>query len=169
MFKANSPQQGRWGRPLNLLRQGVVGNTETFLASVGCEAISGQFSHPQTHERGHDTLARFLDAHARQTWLDWSRFLRNSGTITTIATGTKHLRSGTATSSRADMGSQRTPGSSGIAVDIAAVQAKAMNYRKNALAKKAGRASARPAGKVAGRGGDSRAGSFSPPVSGPAR
>lgn len=55
------------GGAFNLMRQGVVGDIETVLASVGCEAISGQFSHPQTqgkNERSHGTLTRFLDAHA---------------------------------------------------------------------------------------------------------
>lgn len=58
------------GSAFNRMRQGYVGSTESYLASVGCLAITGRPGHPQTqgkNERSHRTLFRFLQAHQPQT------------------------------------------------------------------------------------------------------
>lgn len=129
------------GGAFNLMRQGMVGDTETFLASVGCEAISGQFSHPQTqgkNERSHGTLTRFLDAHAPKTldrlatllaqFRDHYNYRRRHQAL---KVGHTYLTPGQAW----EAGDHR--GSNGVAIDIAALQAKAMGYRDKALAMKA--------------------------------
>lgn len=129
------------GGAFNLMRQGIVGNTESFLASVGCEAISGQFSHPQTqgkNERSHGTLTRFLDAHAPKTldrlspllaqFRDHYNYRRRHQAL---KVGHTYLTPGQAW----EAGEHRS--SSGVAIDIATLQSKAMGYRDKALAKKA--------------------------------
>lgn len=128
------------GGAFNLMRQGIVGDTEMFLASVGCEAISGQFSHPQTqgkNERSHSTLTRFLDAHAPKSLDQLAKLLaqyRNHYNYRrrhqALKVGHTHLTPGQAW----EAGEHR--GSDGVAIDIAVLQAKAMGYRDKALAKK---------------------------------
>ncbi len=129
------------GGAFNLMRQGMVGDTETFLASVGCEAISGQFSHPQTqgkNERSHGTLTRFLDAHAPKSLDQLAKLLAQfrdhynyRRRHQALKAGHTYLTPGQAW----EAGDHR--GSNGVAIDIAALQAKAMGYRDKALAKKA--------------------------------
>jgi len=54
----------------NQLRYGRVGALEAYLASVGCLAITGRPSRPQTqgkNERGHQTLLRYLRVHQPRT------------------------------------------------------------------------------------------------------
>lgn len=57
------------GGAFNKLRRGTVGELEAYVASRGCEPISGRVSHPETqgkNERSHQTLRSFLAAHPCQ-------------------------------------------------------------------------------------------------------
>lgn len=48
----------------------MIGQTELFLAALGCHGITRTVQHPQTQgktERSHQTLIRFLDAHTPKT------------------------------------------------------------------------------------------------------
>jgi len=138
------------GGAFSLSRQGMVGQTETFLASVGCEGITGQFSHPQTqgkNERSHSTLTRFLDAHAPKTLEALSALLVKYRNHYNHRRRHQALKVGHTCLTPAqawEAGDHR--GSDGVPIDIAKLQAKALAYRDKALAKKAGEA---PGGSVA--------------------
>lgn len=134
------------GGAFNLSRQGFIGQTETFLASVGCEGITGRFSHPQTqgkNERSHSTLTRFLDAHAPKTLQALAALLvkyrdhyNHRRRHQALKVGHTYLTPAQAW----EAGDHQ--GSDGIPIDIARLQAKALAYRDRALAKKADQASA---------------------------
>ena len=66
------------GVSFNQSRPGVIGQTEFFLAALGCRGITGTVRHPQTqgkNERSHQTLTRFLDAHTPKTLEQLSKLL----------------------------------------------------------------------------------------------
>lgn len=129
------------GGAFNLSRQGIVNQTEIFLASVGCEAITGQFSHPQTqgkNERSHSTLLKFLDAHAPQNLTELSILLEQYRNHYNHRRRHQALKVGHTylTPAQAwEAGDHRA--SDGVAIDIAQLQAKAQSYVDKALAAKA--------------------------------
>ncbi|CBT75542.1 IS481-like element ISAar22 family transposase [Glutamicibacter arilaitensis] len=129
------------GGAFNLSRQGLVNQTEIFLASVGCEAITGRFSHPQTqgkNERSHNTLTRFLDAHAPHNLAELSTLLEQYRNHYNHRRRHQALKVGHTylTPAQAwEAGDHR--GSDGVAIDIARIQAKAQSYLDKALAVKA--------------------------------
>jgi len=129
------------GKAFNSSRLGLVNQTETFLASVGCEGITGQFSHPQTqgkNERSHSTLVRFLDAHAPK---DLGELVRRVDQFRnhynqrrrhqSLKVGHTYLTPAQAW----EAGEHR--GSDGVPLDVASLRAKAQAYRDKAMAKKA--------------------------------
>lgn len=125
----------------NLSRQGIVNQTEIFLASVGCEAITGQFSHPQTqgkNERSHSTLLQFLDAPAPKHLAELSTLVEQYRNHYNHRRRHRSLKVGHAylTPAQAwEAGDHR--GSDGVAIDSAQLQAKAQSYVDKALAAKA--------------------------------
>lgn len=58
------------GSAFNLARQGAVTALQMYLADQGCKPITGRIKSPTTqgkNERSHQTICRFLDAHAPQS------------------------------------------------------------------------------------------------------
>lgn len=129
------------GAAFNLQRQGILGQTEVFLATVGCEGITGRFSHPQTqgkNERSHSTLTRFLDAHTPKTLTELANLLAQYRQHYNYRRRHQALKVGNTylTPAQAwEAGTHR--GSDGLPVDIALLKAKAQSYRDKAIAKKA--------------------------------
>lgn len=129
------------GAAFNLLRHGVVGATETFLAERGCVGITGQFAHPQTqgkNERAHQTLIKFLDAHSPQTLdrvtaliADFRDHYNHRRRHQALRLGTVHLTPAQAWEAGAHRPSDGTP------IDPAELIARATKYRDRALATQA--------------------------------
>lgn len=66
------------GLSFNQARRGNISSTEIFLAERGCRGITGRIWHPETqgkNERNHQTLIRFLDAHAPNNLNDLSKLM----------------------------------------------------------------------------------------------
>ena len=125
----------------NQARRGTIGATEVFLAEHGCRGITGRTWHPQTqgkNERSHQTLTRFLDAHAPKTLGELTALLvrfrehyNYRRRHQALKVGSTHLTPAQAW----EAGEHR--GSDGIAIDIAELQAKAAAYKDGKLAQNA--------------------------------
>ena len=129
------------GVSFNQSRRGVVGQTELFLAALGCRGITGTVRHPQTqgkNERSHQTLTRFLDAHSPKTLEQLSKLLvkyrehyNYRRRHQALKTGTTYLTPGQAW----DAGEHRS--SDGIPIDVEVLEAAAMTYRDRQIAQDA--------------------------------
>lgn len=149
------------GAAFNLLRQGMIGQTEEFVASRGCEPITGNFAHPQTqgkNERSHRTLMQFLDAHAPMTLAQVSKLLvtfrehyNYRRRHQSLKVGHTHLTPSQAWEAAEHRGSDGTP------IDVAVLEATALGYRDRALAREAETETPRAADLVPGGDDPTRA------------
>lgn len=138
------------GLAFNQARRGVIGATETFLAEQGCQGITGRVRHPQTqgkNERSHQTLVRFLDAHAPQDLEKLSKLLvqyrehyNYRRRHQALKVGSAYLTPGQAWEAGEHRGSDGTP------IDIAELQAIATAYGDRKLAQDAAESPAGPRG-----------------------
>lgn len=138
------------GLAFNQARRGVIGATETFLAEQGCQGITGRVRHPQTqgkNERSHQTLVRFLDAHAPQNLVQVSKLLvqyrehyNYRRRHQALKVGNTYLTPGQAWEAGEHRGSDGTP------IDIAILQATAAAYGDRKLAQDAAEAPTEPSG-----------------------
>lgn len=129
------------GVAFNQARRGVIGATETFLAERGCRGITGRVRHPQTqgkNERSHQTLVRFLDAHAPQSLKQLAKLLvqyrdhyNHRRRHQALKVGHTYLTPGQAWEAGEHRGSDGTP------IDIAELQATATAYKDRKLAQDA--------------------------------
>lgn len=136
------------GVAFNQARRGVIGATETFLAEHGCQGITGRVRHPQTqgkNERSHQTLVRFLDAHAPQDLGQLSKLLvqyrehyNYRRRHQALKVGNTYLTPGQAWEAGEHRGSDGTP------IDIAELQATATAYGDRKLAQAAAKSPVGP-------------------------
>jgi transposase InsO family protein len=129
------------GVAFNQSRRGVIGQTELFLAALGCHGIAGSVRHPQTpgkNERSHQTLIRFLDAPTPKTLEQLSQLLvkyrdhyNYRRRHQALKIGTTSLTPGQAW----EAGEHR--GSDGVAIDITVLEAAAMTYKDRLIAQDA--------------------------------
>ncbi|PYI66533.1 hypothetical protein CVV68_13250 [Arthrobacter livingstonensis] len=134
----------------NQARRGVIGATDTFLAEQGCHGITGRVRHPQTqgkNERSHQTLVRFLDAHAPRNLEQLSKLLvqyrehyNYRRRHQALKVDNTYLTPGQAWEAGEHRGSDGTP------IDIAELQAAATAYGDRKLAQNAAESPAGPAG-----------------------
>lgn len=138
------------GLSFNQARRGNIGGTEIFLAEHGCRGITGRTWHPETqgkNERSHQTLTRFLDAHAPKNLEQLAKLLvryrehyNHRRRHQSLKVGSTHLTPAQAWEAGEHHGSDRIP------IDIAQLQATAAAYRDKQLAHKA----AEPSGDTGG-------------------
>lgn len=126
------------GVAFNQSRRGVIGQTELFLAAMGCHGITGSVRHPQTqgkNERSHQTLIRFLDAHTPTTLDQLSKLLVKYREHYNYRRRHQSLKIGSTylTPAQAwEAGEHR--GSDGTPIDIAVLEAAAMTYKNRGIA-----------------------------------
>ena len=138
------------GTSFNQARRGTIGATEIFLAEHGCRGITGRTWHPQTqgkNARSHQTLTRFLDAHAPKNLEQLTKLLvrfrehyNHRRRHQALKVGHTHLTPAQAWEAGEHRGSDGTP------IDIAELQARAAAYKDGKLARDA----AEPAGGTGG-------------------
>jgi transposase InsO family protein len=126
------------GVAFNQSRRGVIGQTELFLAALGCHGITGRVRHPQTqgkNERSHQTLIRFLDAHAPKTLEQLSTLLvkyrehyNYRRRHQALKIGTTYLTPGQAWEAGEHRGTDGTP------IDIAVLEAAATTNKDRNIA-----------------------------------
>ena len=126
------------GVAFNQSRRGVIGQTELFLATLGCHGITGRVRHPQTqgkNERSHQTLIRFLDAHAPKTLEQLSTLLvkyrehyNYRRRHQALKIGTTYLTPGQAWEAGEHRGTDGTP------IDIAVLEAAATTNKDRNIA-----------------------------------
>ncbi|MDQ0093778.1 IS481 family transposase [Paeniglutamicibacter psychrophenolicus] len=140
------------GLSFNQARRGKISSTEIFLAERGCRGITGRIWHPETqgkNERSHQTLVRFLDAHAPKNLDDLSKLLvrfrehyNYRRRHQSLKVGSTHLTPGQAWEAGEHRGSDGTP------IGIEQLQAKADAYRDKQIALKAAASSTDTGGTI---------------------